>query len=298
MYLGFDRELLELVRCQADGGKLTATGTGDGPLIRDGAACCTTCSNRYPFRDGILDLLAQQGIVDPVNEQERAARNTTRVTKDRSQPSFADRLEISSTLLNLEPLGGMVVVDFGCGWGRITQHLLRRSASVLAIDFSATLLDIFASHVDGPARLGLVLADATRIRLSPESCDRALSSQVLEHLRGAERRRGFFDTVLTPLKRGGLFVCTAYSQNILRRLKRRPADGVHENGIYFHCFTARELRDEFAPRFDLLSVHPIRVEFPILPRFVGTTFWLSRISEHLPILKEFGGLLLAQGRKR
>src|SRR5260221_8869969 len=116
MYQGFDRELLDLVLCQTDGGRLVPAGAGDAPLLREGTAACTTCANRYPFRDGILDLLARQGDVDPVNDRERAARNTTRPTTDRSRPSFADRLEISSTLSGLEPLAGTRIVDFGCGW--------------------------------------------------------------------------------------------------------------------------------------------------------------------------------------
>ena len=301
MYKGFPRGFLDFVTCQADGSELRASTADPADFILRGAATCVHCGACYPIEAGILDLTGTGGPVHPVSAQERSARDRP-LARERSAAlrraqDVLDRLEIPSTVASLEPYAGKDIIDFGCGWGRITLRLLDQASRVLAIDFSRGLLTTLASRIEGRDNVALVLADATRVRLSPDSCDRALSSQVLEHLPGANLRLAYYQAILRPLRSEGIFVCTAYAHSLSRRIRRLPQDGFHDNGIYYHYFTRREIDRDIGRAFKILAIRPIRVEFPFVDRFGLSTAWLSSRSERIPLLNSFGRLLLVLALK-
>ncbi len=304
MDFGFPADMLPLVRCPVDAGRLRPRSGIDPPASSlRGEIVCEACEARYEIAGGILDLLGNRPPPDSISARELEARDkSVRREELESGPPppwrTIDWMEIPSTLRRLAPPADGDLLDFGCGRGRITYHLLERCRRILAVDFSRGLLESFARRLSGRRNIGLLRADLTTIRLTPESFDRVLSSQVLEHIPAPEARSSFLIQARGALKTGGLFVGTAYAQSLSRRLKRLPKDGCHPSGIYYHCFDKSELREELAPHFEIVRIHPILIELPVLSTLHVSPAWLSRLLEPVPILGSFGHLFLVQARRR
>jgi ubiquinone/menaquinone biosynthesis C-methylase UbiE len=297
-YPGFPRALVDLVRCQRDGGRLTvAVPAGSGAThLCQAELCCVTCSTRHLIVDGVLDLLSIQLPVDPVRSQEIAARDREATVYDTAFFSDADNeMEIPSTLDGLA-LDGKVVADLGCGTGRITVHLLPRADLILAADYSLSSLHVLARKIGGYGNVGLVLADATQLCLAEGAFDIAVSTQVVEHIPAAELRLAFLQRMRACLRPGGDIVLTAYHYSLRKRLLGDRA-GFHGSTIYYHRFAVQELRDEVAQIFTVCEARPIQLRLPAIHRLPLPWGRISRAVERTPVLRDLGHLVLIRAKK-
>jgi SAM-dependent methyltransferase len=107
-----------------------------------------------------------------------------------------------------------IVVEIGCGTGRLVDHLASRGARVLGVDLSAGMLAVAAGRVAGR----LVRADARHLPLPDGVADAAVSVATLEFADAA--------TVLGEMARitrpGGRVVAVTLNPHSLWGLLDRP----------------------------------------------------------------------------
>lgn len=298
MYQGFPIEQVHFVRCQKDSEVLTIENAdGRETTIMNGLLRCARCGSKYDITQGILDLMSYQRPLDEVSLQEQLTRDTEAEIYEGQFSEEGDEMEIPSTLRHLGNLSGKTVVEFGCGTGRFTVKLMEECKRLIALDFSRQSLLELGRKLKARKNIGLVLADATQVRVAFQEFDLVLSTQVLEHIPTAVKRSEFFERVRQALKTDGIFVCTAYYQNLWRRWDRAKAEGFHSTKIFYHFFTISEIRREMKPYFRVLENHPIQIVIPFSRRLRLPLVPLSRRLEHVPVLNQFGRLILVKAEK-
>lgn len=307
MERGFPAELLRLIRCAADDGTLD---TGPQPAsIVNGTARCSHCGRGYPIDNGILRLL-EGWVPDPESAHEARLRDSIASNGDYVEQFRAnqadqrfDQMEMGPTLAALGPLHDAVVLELGAGTGRYTVELARESRALLAIDFSARSLERLATKLSAPglqggARVGLVQADITRLRLASHAFDRILSTLV-SNLPTRGHRTAMYRLAAGSLRGDGSFVFSAHHYGLRQRVRREPIDGRYsEDGIYRRLSSRREILRELGVFFRQASCHPIQIVFPFTfrwPRFPMEA--VSRLAERSPLLGQLGFLLLATARR-
>jgi ubiquinone/menaquinone biosynthesis C-methylase UbiE/uncharacterized protein YbaR (Trm112 family) len=224
------------------------------PLTRlgDEALGCPTCGARYALADGIPRMLPP----DDARDREEAAQTAKeRTQRDREAGHYdANRLlralsiaEIPMTLARLASRPADVVVEIGCGTGRVTRPLSTRCGEVWALDHSVDSLRRAREKV-GDGRVRFVQADAGYLPLRNGAADRALSCQMLEHLPSAALRERAVTEAARVLKPGGKFVISAYWHSPLTRLWGEK-QGHHSGMIYYYRFSRPEFRQLLARAF-------------------------------------------------
>ena len=307
MHRGFPAELLRLVRCVDDDGTLDGRPQPDS--IVDGTVHCSRCGNGYRIEDGILRLL-DRWQPDAESAHEARLRDSIAGNGDylegfratRADRQF-DRMEMRPTLEALTPLREGVILELGAGTGRYTVELAKESRALLAVDFSARSLETLMAklsdpQLEGQARVGLVQADITRLRLAPRGFDRILSTLV-SNLPTRSHRAAMFGLAASALRGDGTLVFSAHHYGLRQRMRREPIDGRYsEGGIYRRLLSQREVLDELEPYFGRASCRPIQIALPFTyrwPRFPLEA--ISRLAERSQFLRQLGFLLLATARR-
>ena len=102
---------------------------------------------------------------------------------------------------------GMRVADLGCGTGQVTLPLVRRGATVTAIDISAEMIALLHANAERERLTAVtgVVAELERLALPWGSLDLVVSNYALHHLADAEKRR-LVERSMTWLRPGGRIV--------------------------------------------------------------------------------------------
>jgi len=246
--------LLPLLASPETGGPLTLTaGRAEGEdvltgSLRDGAG------HVYPIEDGIPRLLPLE-LLD-AQRSEIAARDAQ--VEDYDRMAFLNwfgRVEIPLTLRALSPARGDLLLEAGCGTGRMTATLARAVRSVVAIDFSFESLRVARRKLaaTGIGNVHLVQADLCRLPFADAAFDRIVSCQVLEHVPGPDARRAAVSGLARTVKPGGTLALSAYKHSLLTRCFGQK-EGTHDGGIPFFRFSRAELRETLAAGFQVQSV--------------------------------------------
>jgi ubiquinone/menaquinone biosynthesis C-methylase UbiE len=91
-------------------------------------------------------------------------------------------------LARAAPLRGRVVVELGCGTGRLTRMVAPLAARVMALDVSEHMLGVARVRMGAtsPANYLLMAGDSRRLPLADESADVALAGWTLSFLIGSQ----------------------------------------------------------------------------------------------------------------
>lgn len=296
MSYGFSKKLIPALVCQKDGGdlKIANTAEADDRVVVEGELVCKQCERKYKISKGIVHFLTEQKEVgselqDEIRARDKGAHRYDQRLKDRYYK------EVVPTVRQLGSLKDKTLIDYGCGTGRITARLSAAKA-VLATDFSHESLLYLADKLSSQDNFGLVLADATQLKTKENFFDLGLSSQVLEHVPTKEMRADWLKNIKDTLVLGGKFVCTAYYQDIRRRLKKQPVEGHHpKSNIFFHYFSIGDIKNEFGPIFKINKIKIIDITLPLEVRLGLTRIFkghVSRLLENVPFIRSLGHLIL------
>lgn len=200
------------------------------------------------------------------------------------------------------------VLEFGCGDGRLLLALSRRFPHSELIGTSLVGKQGFLPAVVAEPRIRIVTDSVEAAGFEPNSFDVVISTEVIEHLVDPTVMVRNIRRLLRP---GGVFVVTAPSLHV-QFLSRNP--------LTYFVSLASVLYDRILPPFhnlyepltDLPLVHysfswqkfraMFRAELPqaevrTMRFFHLRKFRLHSLATHIPIVRRFGGLLVAYGRK-
>jgi len=294
---GFPLELLELVRCPIDRGRLRADAGLADDSLPEGTVRCETCTHVYHIRDGVLSLL-DSGQLHPESAAEmrvRDQRNDSILDGSRGEwrSTTTDEIEIRPTLETMGGTHGMDVCELGCGPGRYTVALAREAARVMAVDFSLSGLLVLRLKLEPAARVALVHADVTRPYGAQASFDRVLST-LHSNLPDRVHRAASLREMACVLKDNGRAVVSMHHYSVRDLMARVPVSGRYaDSGIFRYYMTARESVEEASLFFERLRHRHIAASIPGLRNAS-----VSRAVARIPLMRSaLGRLLLAVGEQ-
>jgi len=295
---GFSVALLEAVRCPKDGARFAIADGKFGEFVSEAAVRCMECGSVAEIHDGILRLLPLQRPLISVARAEQNARDRGANRYDAHFSDWSNAVEMRAFFSDASAFAGKTVLDLACGTGRVTARLLDTAGAVLGADFSEhSLRNLAKKGIDSSAKLGLVWCDVTQLRLSPGYFDTVVSAQLLEHITCGKQRASLLEQICGWLKPAGLLLVSAYYHNLIKRVLRRPREGFHESGIFFHRFTGAELRREVSRFFLVREMKPLQVDPRLFPGASPVRGWLARLLEKAFCTPLLGQLVFVRARK-
>jgi SAM-dependent methyltransferase len=202
-------------------------------------------SNRSsgPERPGAAD---GQGHADQVATWKRLeieaadASARTSLVWYRENHGVWSEIEVRTVLhhLRLRPEHG--VLDVGCGAGRISLAIAPRVRSLTSVDISpGCIAALHASAAErGLRNIRGIASDLNDLETPPQSFDRAVAIEMLQHIPGAELRLDAVRRIRRALAPGGRFVTVNYRWGgMISDVK----EGTHAEGRYRTAFTPDEI---------------------------------------------------------
>lgn len=264
-------------------------------FIMRGTVVCRSCGYAAPINGGILDLL-DLNRVDATTKHEQELRETEWASPQADLTEL-DLAEIEPHMEALRIRPEHIVLELGCGSGRYTSLLAERCHLVVAVDLSLAGLQAVARRIGG-GKVALVRADVARFAVRPGAFSAVLST-LTSNLPSATHRRTLYRIAATALPpHGGSFVSGTHYYGLRARLSRVQKEGPYsQGGIYRFYTTRKDVRQEMAPYFKEMRMQPVQIVPPL-----GRTLRLplrrvSRLSERIAGLREFGSLLMTVASK-
>ena len=302
----FPRDMVPLLRCSDDAGELAIAKElrDDGIGLLDAILRCKICGAEFPVEDGIARQLPSR--LSPEDKNEMRIRDT--IDYDCTNPgpfvpppegwrsALYDMLEVPPHLNGLQSSPSSTVLELGCGDGRFTTLIAETGARILAVDFSINALRLLAHRMPPGARVGRVQADINHLHVASRTFDRALT---LTPLDSRDERMKMYRTIAHALKDDGRYVGSVEHDDLNRRLLGLPlARRYSRGGILIQHLTMKTMRREVAPYFSKLRIRPIRPRIPFVARLPhDLAFAILRLSAELPIVRQFGELLLLTAQR-
>lgn len=297
MYRGFPRKLLDLLRCPSDGGALVPGEASPPDFVPDLLLGCAACRRTYAVQNGIVCLLDPSAL-DTESERERSERDSGARNIDHFQETSAfDEMELAPTLEAAEPLLYTQVLELGVGTGRLTVRMAERGASIVAVDFSRVSLERLSQRIQPGWEIGLVHADCTQMEVGPSSFGLVVST-LGSNLPTARHRARMMALAAKACKPSAAFVFSTHHYGFRSRMRGEAQSGRYAGGlIYRYLFRRREIKAETRAFFDEIKCHPIVISIPFAARAGLPIVKLSRLTERVPIINNFGELLLVVARR-
>ncbi len=161
-----------------------------------------------------------------------------------------------------------LVLELGCGDGKILTALEGQISRVVALDFSIEALRL--SCKESPTSC-ILLADARHLPLKKDSFDAVFAFHVIGHQLEKDRQR-FAKEILRVVRRGGAVFFRDFSRSDFRAENgKRLEDWTiqHKNGIITHFFDEVEVQELFKD-FEQITVSTkcwtLRVRGQNIPR--------------------------------
>lgn len=208
------RKLLDYLVCPNCKGKLKIDNVqvAEGTEIIEGELKCD-CGCIFPIKSGVPRMFykTSEGVKKTAvvfsKEWNLFAYEDP---QDDTWPGFDSEKRISTfmTAFNIKPkdLKGKVILDAGCGNGRLSFILTKFGAEVIAIDISSSVENAFKAYKHN--KLHYVQGDLMQIPFDNSSFDYVWCVGVLHHTPDPKKS---FDSVALLVKKGGklyVWVCT------------------------------------------------------------------------------------------
>ncbi len=164
-----------------------------------------------------------------------------------ADPHFREWMITQQTdLLAVTSPSGRIVLDAGCGRGRVAIQAALMGASVTAVDVSAEMLGHAEESADRMgARVKFQLADLHDLPFSDDTFDLVFHLEILLHLEDPEQVLAELGRVLKP---HGTLVLTTNGQNPVSRLLHPGTQGSHA-ASRFRLFAATAVNEVMTSLF-------------------------------------------------
>lgn len=237
--------------------------------VLEGLLACGDCAARFPIREGIARMLPKplravtEGPAPPPLD-EATTRKCSEMRARDAQVRDYDRMwhlalfglaEIPVTLLYLSLEPQHVLLEAGCGTGRMTPHFASRCRCLVGVDFSLNSLKACSAKLRaaGISNVDLVQADLCSLPFVSEAFHRVASCQVLEHVPTHQARLGAVGEMSRVLRTGGVAAISAYRYAFPTNLFTAK-EGEHAGGIPYTRFTRQEMLSLLSASFAVHSI--------------------------------------------
>ena len=166
--------------------------------------------------------------------------------------SLFGKVEIPMTVSRLDLQRGDLLLEAGCGTGRMTLTFSASVREQVSADFSFASLCAAQAKAEaaGATNIHFIQADLCNLPLADAIFDRVVSCQVLEHVPGAEARAKAVASLGRVAKPGARTVISGYRYSRLMGAK----EGRHDGGIPFYRFSRQEFVELIGTKFKVESV--------------------------------------------
>ena len=158
---------------------------------------------------------------------------------------FFPAVEMSIIRRGLDLTKQDVLLDLGCGTGRLTEQLAPLTEHVIAVDQSGRSLDVLRDRLAerNLANVTIVQADVAHDLPINQRVSKVLSVQLLQHLPTSHDRFSVLRRAAELLERGGRCLVIDEAFNLVRRVRGKAQEVSRPDSLFFHTFTAKEMRD-------------------------------------------------------
>jgi SAM-dependent methyltransferase len=253
-------ELAALLRCPETGAALS---NWDGSHPE--ATLSTDSGRSYPVSGGIANLLpdALRG-TEADDSAEVIEKRTEMAARDAQTGSYDGMLglklftsvEVPLTLSFLRPEPDQLMLEGGCGTGRMTPAFVDRVRGLICVDFSRASLEVAQRKLTPRQRAKtlFIQADLSKLPLASGVFDRVGSFGVYEHIPTPAARAdalAHLARACKPRAHGGRFALSAYRWGPPISWTSQK-EGHHEPGhIYFIRKTLTELKNDVGVHFEV-----------------------------------------------
>ena len=261
------RQTISRLRCPSGcAGVLELSENHDTTIqeVKTGELNCGVCCSSYAIEQGIARMLpgglSNQDKYDEEPSEENRKKLNEMAARDAQAESYDKmvglalfgKLEIPLTLakMNLHP--NSVLLEAGCGTGRMTSIFARQCRHHLAVDFSWESLLSCSRKLEnaGIRNVDLVQADVCALPFQTAQFSTVVSCQVLEHIPTPASRAKMVNELSRVANPDAPVVISAYQHNLLTRCFGKK-EGSHEGGIYYYRFHRQEFRELLAQSLDV-----------------------------------------------
>lgn len=198
--------LLEYIVCFDCKGRYEGSFTElDGSEIMSGTLTCPRCRIDYPIIRGIPRLLKniknEQDLRTVYADSFGHQWTTYHWLRDEDEFEF-----FQITDLNKEALRGKVILDAGCGGGRVARFVSRYAGTFFGLDYSIAVEKAYALCKDVP-NAHFVQCDVNRQPFKPNTFDFVYSHGVLHHTPNTKKS---FDHLPPLVKDNGLLYIAVF----------------------------------------------------------------------------------------
>lgn len=155
---------------------------------------------------------------------------------------WAEWLEKRVILNRVNPQQDDVILDAGCGTGRLTRPLARACKKVYAMDFSPRSIEVLneKARQEGIHNIESLAWDVTQPFPLSERVDKVVSCQVLQHVPSEGGRQHALNNMHDQLCDNGRLILSVYNWRSLFT-RGYVKDGYGPEGYYVHRFTPAEV---------------------------------------------------------
>ena len=176
---------------------------------------CMYCKKFYPVIDGIPRfILEYEGVIEETRKSFDLQWEMSRKRGEYNQfdPEYKEKLVsylLDDTMIPADYFKGKIVLDAGCGVGRLTYALTQLGAYVIAVDYNDEAVKIAHEYFRNNPRISVIQADILNLPFAKESFDFILSFGVLHHTGNTKEA---FDKIVPLVKDNGIFFVMLYEK--------------------------------------------------------------------------------------
>ncbi|PIR54285.1 hypothetical protein COU75_01625 [Candidatus Peregrinibacteria bacterium CG10_big_fil_rev_8_21_14_0_10_42_8] len=104
----------------------------------------------------------------------------------------------------LQPFFGKILLEIGCGTGRLTEFIADHFAQVIGVDISSQMIEDGTKRLASKKNIIMYATDGVSYPLKDQSIDAAFSFIVFQHMPTPEIVRSNFEEISRVLKPGGV----------------------------------------------------------------------------------------------